>query len=541
MYTIKNILFASFVLVCFTVHAQDTSRKKTINITSTFKPVLRTPSKIDFTASPAPSDSVRPQLQYNVPVQNLSFSFMPPALKPLAFQDSGLAAERNKTYIKLGFGNFTTPYVKAAAGFGDGVKSNGSVEADYISSKGKMPYQQFADYGVRGSAILNVNESNDLRLYAGFNGNSTYRYGFSPDSLKFPKDSLKLVYTDVNAGASFSNRRDKDAVIWYDPSIGLHFFGDNNSGKEVQFNFSLPFEKNITDNIAVQMGVSGMLDKFSSTNSVSFSNNLFLVNAGVKTNITDKVQLRAGILPSWNNKEFKLLPDIEADFLLNGSSFVFQAGWKGYYTEQTFRSQVAFNPWIQQPDSLTNTRNSEFFGAIKAVVDEHFSFRIKAGYVSQANVPLFVNDFGDGKTYRVFVEPKMNKVNLSGELAYIKGEKFQWYNTLSMNAYGGIDSAPKAYGLLPFELRSSARAQIIKDLYLKADLYNFAGTWHEGKDGDSEKSGSGFDLNAGAEFKLLSKLDLWLQFNNVLNQKYQRWNQYPVLGFQVLGGVILHL
>ena len=536
----KNILFALFLLACFTVNAQDTSRKKTINITSTFKPVLRTPYKIGFAASAALSDSVRPSLQYLVPVQNLSFSFLPAPLKPLAFQDSMLAAERNKAYIKLGFGNFTTPYAKAAVGFGDGVKSNGSLEGDYTSSKGKMPYQQFSKYGLRGSAILNVNETNDLRLHAGLNGNTTYRYGFNPDTLKFSKDSLKLVYTDVNGGASFSNRRDKEAVIWYDPSVDFHFFGDNNHGKETQFNFNLPLEKNITDKIAVQVGVSGMLDKFTGDNA-SFSNNLFMVNAGVKTSITDNIQLRAGVIPSWNNKEFKLLPDIEADFLLNGSSFVFQAGWKGYYTEQTFRSLVAFNPWIQQPDSFTNTRNSEFFGAIKAVVDEHFSFRIKAGYTAQANVPLFVNDFGDGKTYRVFVEPKMNKVNLSGELAYIKGEKFQWYNTVSLSTFGGIDFAPKAYGLLPFELHSSARAQIIKDLYLKADLYNFAGTWYEDKAGDTKKSGSGFDLNAGAEFKLLSKLDLWLQFNNILNQKYQRWNQYPVLGFQVLGGVILHL
>ncbi|CAN5733486.1 hypothetical protein BH10BAC3_BH10BAC3_23930 [soil metagenome] len=540
MHMIKYIPFAFLLLAGYSVYAQDTSRKKTINITSTFKPVLRTPYKMGFAASPAGTDSVRPVLQYNVPVQNLAFSFMPAPLKPLAFQDSLLAAERNKAYIKLGFGNFTTPYAKAAVGFGDGVKSNGSIEGDYISSKGKLPYQQFTKFGIRGSTILNVNEANDFRLNAGIEGYGTYRYGFAPDSLKFPKDSLKLMYTDFTGGASFSNRRQTDAAFWYDPSVAFHFFGDNNSGKETQFNFALPLEKNITDKIAVQVGLSGMLDKFNGK-TTSFSNNLFILNAGIKTSITENIQLRAGVLPSWNNKEFKLLPDVEADFLLNGSSFVFQAGWKGYYKEQTFRSLVAFNPWIQQPDSINNTRNSEFFGAVKAVVDEHFSFRVKAGYVAMSNVPLFVNDFGDGKTYRVINELKMNSVNLTGELAYIKGEKFQWYNSVSLSTYGGLDLAPKAYGLLPFELKSSARAQLIKDLYLKADLYNFIGTWYSDKNGGTNKSGSGFDLNAGAEFKLFSKMDLWLQFNNILNQKYQRWNQYPVLGFQAIGGVIFHL
>ena len=47
-----------------------------------------------------------------------------------------------------------------------------------------------------------------------------------------------------------------------------------------------------------------------------------------------------------------------------------------------------------------------------------------------------------------------------------------------------------------------------------------------------------FDLNTGVEFTVMPKLNLWVQFNNVLNSKYQRWNQYEVLGFNVLGGIV---
>ena len=47
-----------------------------------------------------------------------------------------------------------------------------------------------------------------------------------------------------------------------------------------------------------------------------------------------------------------------------------------------------------------------------------------------------------------------------------------------------------------------------------------------------------FDLNAGAEFSFLPQWKAWLQFNNVFNNKYQRWNQYPVLGFNMLPGVV---
>jgi hypothetical protein len=58
------------------------------------------------------------------------------------------------------------------------------------------------------------------------------------------------------------------------------------------------------------------------------------------------------------------------------------------------------------------------------------------------------------------------------------------------------------------------------------------------KELQSERLKSAYDLNAGVEFTVMPKLNLWLQFNNILNNKYERWNQYQVLGFNFLGGIV---
>ena len=51
--------------------SQDTTKgKKSIDITSTFKPVLREASKINFNAAPPAIDSSKPKLTYNIPSQN---------------------------------------------------------------------------------------------------------------------------------------------------------------------------------------------------------------------------------------------------------------------------------------------------------------------------------------------------------------------------------------------------------------------------------------------------------------------------------------
>ena len=50
----------------------------------------------------------------------------------------------------------------------------------------------------------------------------------------------------------------------------------------------------------------------------------------------------------------------------------------------------------------------------------------------------------------------------------------------------------------------------------------------------------GTDISAGAEFKINKQFSAWLDFDNILNSKYERWNNYPVYGLQVIGGILIH-
>ena len=73
---------------------------------------------------------------------------------------------------------------------------------------------------------------------------------------------------------------------------------------------------------------------------------------------------------------------------------------------------------------------------------------------------------------------------------------------------------------------------------MKSDIFFWDGTQYRTATLQTQKLDPAMDLNAGAEFTVLPKLNLWIQFNNLLNNKYERWNQYEVLGFNVLGGVV---
>ena len=198
---------------------------------------------------------------------------------------------------------------------------------------------------------------------------------------------------------------------------------------------------------------------------------------------------------------------------------------------------AGFNPWIAQPINVFNTRNAEMYVGLKGNAGEHFSYMAKVGYVQRNNVALFLNDSADGKTYRVTSEPKINSIRLQGEVSYQKGDAFYWNAGIKVQTFGSLTINKEAYGLIPVEISSHLRAKIAKDFYFTADLFYFEGNYYKTK-AATGRTKVAIDMNAGLEFKVADQFSLWLQLNNIFNNKYERWHQYQVYGFNLLGGLI---
>ncbi|MGL6267061.1 MAG: hypothetical protein ACRC2O_04025, partial [Chitinophagaceae bacterium] len=97
-----SLSVAVLLLLALPVLSQETGKKQTIDITSSFKPVLRNAAKINFNASPPVVDSSKPKLAYTIPVQNMVPGLMPVTLKPLALNIDSAASWVNSNYLKAG-------------------------------------------------------------------------------------------------------------------------------------------------------------------------------------------------------------------------------------------------------------------------------------------------------------------------------------------------------------------------------------------------------------------------------------------------------
>ena len=520
--------------------AQDSSKRKTIEITSTFKPVLREAVKINFNAAPPSVDSSRAILNYNIPVQNLFLSYQPGSLKPVALDIDSVSAWKYSNYIKAGVGNVHIPFLQAGFSFGDGKNSYLNVFAKQLSSKGSIPFQKNSQTGVGVAGTLKTQKNLEWNGNIGFSSDDYFFYGFRPDSLSFSKSELRQRFQTFEGKISLRNTEPTSYGLSYYPNFKTSVFsGKNEFRKATEANtvLDLPLEKTFGKSFGFKAGFTADLTSYRPASKKTIQNNLYYFSPSLLLK-TPNLFLQTGMIPSWDNGVFTMLPNILADITTNDKRFTLQLGWIGYYNKGTYQRFASINPWIIQPDVLYNTRVQERYAGFKGSVLNHFTYSAKVGFVQYRNMPLFVNDSTDGKTFLTVYSSAMEALQLHGEIGYTQGEKFSASAKLTWNQYSKIKDQTRAWGLLPFEFSTALNWQVLKDVWIKSELNAWDGAAYRTKTKEPRKGETGFDLNAGVEFKITKQFNLWLQFNNIFDNNYERWHQYEVYGFNMLGGVV---
>lgn len=543
----KSLFIFVAALLCGlgTLQAQEELKKQTIEITSSFKPEIKEAAKINFVAAPPVPDSAKPKFSYNIPVTSLSLVYQPLAISPLALNiDSSSPDWDASNFVKLGYGNLQTPYARAGLSFNNGTNANLNVLAHYISSKGKVPqYQEYANSGASVYGSIVNTQKQELYGKLSFDNNKYYLYGYDHDQFSFDKSDLLQRFLSFDANIGFRNTSPTELGLQYHPDVKLSFFNDNHNGKEFNAVADLPLQKAIGDNFNIKLGVNADYTQYSSNNTPSTINNTIVSVPFALHFHNETVNLHGGVIPSWDNATFKLLPDLSADLKLGGEELILQLGWLMHYDRGSYKRYATLNPYLAQPGELLNTRVNETFGGIKGTFLEHFFYNAKVGLVQFYNMPLFVNDYGAfntqaGNRFSIVNEQKLNAFQMHGEIGVVQAEDFSLTGRFNWLLFNKQVTEPQPWGITPREFNAALRWKVLKDLWLTSDLYFFEGAKYLTRDGGTGTGRHPVDLSAGLEFKITRQFNLWVQANNVFNNKYQRWNQYDVYGFNLLGGIV---
>ncbi|MHB1922158.1 MAG: hypothetical protein ACYCOO_07965 [Chitinophagaceae bacterium] len=373
---------------------------------------------------------------------------------------------------------------------------------------------------------------------ANYNRHSLYYYGYDHDTVKLNKNDIHQIFNDLSMNIGLDNFHSNQLGINYHPRLTLTDFFDNFNRKESTFYLSVPLEKKITKGISIIATFIGDYSTFSNTGGQNQINNVSSIHPAVDID-QPKFILHAGINPTWSNGKFYLLPDIVNETNLMGHRLILSSGWISYIQKNSFQYLVQQNPFLSDYPGFRNTRIEEKYSGIKGSLGKHFNYNTKFSLLTYSDLPLFVNDSLLGNKFNVLYEDQLSAYQLHAEVGYIEEENFQVRFTMDWFNFFKEKTALKPWGMVPFQADLSGAYFLLKNLKLTADVFALSGSYFPSSNGTPLKTKGAFDVNAGITYQINDYVNLWLNFNNLLDSKYQRWHNYPTLGRSFLGGILV--
>lgn len=529
---------ALFMLWSSTAMAQQTKdslQQQTIDIYNVYQPTLRAASKLNLNTSLPATGQSNPNLVYSIPSQNLYFTYSPVPLKPLAMGIDTSNGQLYSSYLKAGIGNHSTALLQAGLSNGNELPFQYGLNFNYLSSKGSLDNQKFS----RANLLLHGNYYTPTHVFhanVGYDRHGICYYGYDHDTTKFAEDDIKQVYNTFSLKAGLENTQENSIKLDYQPEIGFTSFFDKYNRSETSFLVDIPLQKAIVKDIYLSAELKADLSRYNDDDS-TYTNSLVSVHPAVVIS-KDRFELHAGVNPTWSRGEFYLLPDIVNETDLIEDKLILSSGWIAYFDKNSYENLVKENPFIKDFNNPLNTRIVEKYTGIKGAINKHFTYNTKFAFINYYDRPLYLNDSVYGNQFNVVNEEELKAYEFHAELGYLLGEKFQakisgsWYN------YFDQTSEAKPWGLRPFTANLSLQYGI-KKLQLTADLYALSGSNYKTATGMAKKTDGAFDINLGGSYEFARQFSVWVNADNLLNSHYQRWNNYPSIGMNIMGGIMI--
>jgi hypothetical protein len=253
-----------------------------------------------------------------------------------------------------------------------------------------------------------------------------------------------------------------------------------------------------------------------------------------------------------------IYPNITGSFNIVGDLMIAYAGLEGELIQNSYQDFVQENFFMSPTSAVSPTdQKYDLYVGLKGKLSNTIGYNVrgsfkneenKALYKSNAYNPLNTNASGYafGNSFGIIYD-KVKTLSFFGELKADFTKNFSVGVNGTLNSYG-IQDEQEAWNLPAIQLSSFVDYTFNSKWYANAKVF-FVG---QRKDVVSVPSiaavfppiysqetitlNSYFDLNAHVGYKHNERLTFFFKGNNLANQNYQRWVNFPVQGIQVMLG-----
>ena len=364
-------------------------------------------------------------------------------------------------------------------------------------------------------------------------------YGYNHDSFDYVKSDVRQGFLKTAIHADISNTRANTWQLWYQPEIGFGTYGDRLGGREQHFDYELPVRWQIDSVLNFNLALAGNFTQFTN-DSFSSGNNIFQIRPALGFHLST-LHLNIGLNPTWGQGgKTYFMPDIYLKLHKANKKFAFVAGWKAEMIQNTFEQLSTKNPFLYNIYPIKQTRRQQIFGGFESGLGKHLLLNATLSWQQWNDMALFVNDYmqhTDGKYFTVVYDDQVQALALDAALNYQIAERLRLGISGSWINFVHLENQSKAWMEPTLKMTGELSWQVFRPLQLHVRATYWDGMYARKSTGIAEAMPALFDLSAEAECRIISRISLFLQTDNLTGTKYQRWYQYPVYGTNVIGGL----
>lgn len=558
------ILTLSFTVSFAQDRTKDTIDSQTVNVIKPYTPTISDAFKIKDIPSLDDANTIKKKdVKYNIFSIPVASTFTP-AKGKAAKVDKAAPVKLYDNYASLGVGTFTSVlgevYLNHELSNGENVGGYFSHHSSQGGIEGLLLDDDFS------KTSLNANYSKKLsdfswKIDLGADLQNYNWYGL-PQQF-FGQTEANNIDSQIKYNSFYIGGKLKfDDAIIKDGSVRFRRFGDDRDSGENRFvakiGFGIPIQGEEIDTEFKVDYIGGEFDRnFITPESVKYGN----ISIGLapsyqikEDDLTVDLGVRLVYLndTEFSDNKFFIYPNIEASYRLVDDILITYAGVKGDLIQNSYYAFANLNPFISPTLLVTPTdqRYKAFIG-LKGKLSNSVSYNIKGNYYAEESKALFkANDaqtfaaegYQFGNSFNV-VYDNVDTFTLAGELNIdvnrnfklgIKGEYFTYSTDNEAQAW----NLPDITGSVFLDYQISDKWFMGGSVFFvgeRKDQLSLVGTLIDSPPTTITLE-SYFDANVHLGYKVTDQLSVFAKANNIANQDYERWLNFPVQGIQFLAG-----
>lgn len=500
----------------------------------TLPPATRNFEKIP----PRPAETGRPTFNYDFQPFSFQASQINPAIRPLKLKQES-PSHVFGGYLSAGYGNYASPYLEAFVNSRrDRNKLIGAHIIHRSSGEGPVDGKNSAS-GTSGLSLYGKVFSDFISLSAeaGYENRFTHFYGYQP-GIVVEKEDIRQAFNLFSLKGELSNTKNS-AFAW---QLGAAFshLADHYEARETQadFNFKSSYELDEESAIAVAANYSLINRKDSLVEANPRS--LLSVNPRYEFFPVEDLKLSAGIVAAFENdtingKDVHAYPDLRASYPLSPSVEVV-ASLTGGIEKVSLQSLAGENMWLGANIPVFHTNKLlDLQAALHTKIGNKISANGGFSLATLKNLYYFRNMDADPSRFTVEYDDVTTRANFFASLGFAQAKTFKVMIRGDVYAYS--TEIDEAWHRPTYKVTGETSVNISDKFLLDVNLISQGGMKAFDPVADAKvKLDPAFDLNVRTEYLFSEKVSLFAQFNNITSTQYPMFFNYPVRGFQVLGG-----